>query len=632
MLKDLINKENLLNHAAALKKKRFRPGFDGMTMEGANSWIHINGDRLCRDIINKNYRPMPAVGFRTAKQHGGFRSLSKITAIDTIVQKTLYDELESIAEKIFLDNSFAYRPSRGIHVALENYIAMASRHRFVSKFDFNACFENIDHSVLQTALNLFFDDTALCELCMTFVKTPIFIDGEIMPTEKGLLQGMPLAPLFCNVYFHTADCFLSELGIPFIRYADDIVVFGDTPEEMEKLNKEIFDFFEKELLLTCNRKKTKTDSPAKISFLGYRFVSDKKGLTAVDINTQPRNAYNFWQSHSPINNHRRVDLISDGILRQKNASLIFDTDFTDTAIPVVSTDIINVYSDVILDSNALNCAFKNGVSINVFDNRGEYIGSFLPNSPLKSPRVTHEQLRAYYNKECRMELAKDILLASIHNENIVIRYYNKQNPDSVYQKALNCLQTVKAAIKSADSIEDLRMLEARARKEYYSCFDHFIKHEEFVFEKRTRKPPKNMVNSLISFGNTMLYNHIATEIQKTPLDVRVGFLHSTTTRLKSLNLDLAEIFKPLIVDRTVFSLINKREITPAHFISSDNGAVYLNAEGKKIFINALRNKFDVTLQIKTESMTYRQIIVDEVRKLVRYFRHEEKYKAYRQVR
>ena len=109
------------------------------------------------------------------------------------------------------------------------------------------------------------------------------------------------------------------------------------------------------------------------------------------------------------------------------------------------------------------------------------------------------------------------------------------------------------------------MLEAQIRKDYYSCFDLFIKRDEFVFEKRSKRPPQNEVNALISFGNTVLYNYIATEIQKVNLDVSVGFLHSTTNRTKTLNLDIAEIFKPLIVDRVIFSLINKNEINLEHF-------------------------------------------------------------------
>ena len=99
-----------------------------------------------------------------------------------------------------------------------------------------------------------------------------------------------------------------------------------------------------------------------------------------------------------------------------------------------------------------------------------------------------------------------------------------------------------------------------------------------------------------------------------------------------MNLDIAEIFKPIIVDRIVFSLINKGAITPAHFNFSKNGAVYLSAEGKRIFLSAFYSKLNDNIKIKSVSMTYRRIIIEEINKLARRFRHNEKYKAYRQVR
>jgi CRISPR-associated endonuclease Cas1 len=137
---------------------------------------------------------------------------------------------------------------------------------------------------------------------------------------------------------------------------------------------------------------------------------------------------------------------------------------------------------------------------------------------------------------------------------------------------------------------------------------------------------------MLSFGNTVLYNLIATEIQKTPLDVRIGFLHATTTRLNSLNLDIAEIFKPLLVDRVVLSLINKGSISTEHFEACENGGVYLTTEGKRVFLRAFYDKLDTVITVKDSKMSYDSIIKEEIRKLVRHFRGEEKYRGFRQVR
>ena len=152
----------------------------------------------------------------------------------------------------------------------------------------------------------------------------------------------------------------------------------------------------------------------------------------------------------------------------------------------------------------------------------------------------------------------------------------------------------------------------------------------FVFEKRTRRPPLNEVNALISFGNVFLYQRIATEIRKTPLDIRIGFVHSAGNRNESLNLDIAEIFKPTIVDRAIFTLIHRMELSKVeHFETSEDGAVFLNKIGKKIFIKELEKKLYQKVKIDGVSRTYDTLIRNEIQKIVHTVKNGEKYKPYK---
>ena len=129
-----------------------------------------------------------------------------------------------------------------------------------------------------------------------------------------------------------------------------------------------------------------------------------------------------------------------------------------------------------------------------------------------------------------------------------------------------------------------------------------------------------------------MYNLFATEIYKSSLDIRVGFLHATNHRKESLNLDMAEIYKPLVVDRVIFALINRKCLNETHFEKTENGGVYLNAAGKQIFLDAFYEKLDTSLQIKTERFTYRELMKKEVQNLVRFIRNSEKYKPFKQVK
>ena len=366
--------------------------------------------------------------------------------------------------------------------------------------------------------------------------------------------------------------------------------------------------------------------------MGHVFRRDKKGVIAYEQGGDLKYAYQTWHSSKPANNRGRIDVISDGIMRQKDFSLLLDAENEDVSIPVANTNTINIYSSVIFDSGFLEKALKHGITVNVFDKYGECVGSFYPNDSLKAPKVTHQQLLWYYDEKKRISLAKEFVLASIHNSLLNIRYYRNRFPNEKYSESINALCALKAKIKKEKSYEKLLLLEAQCRSIYFGCYDSFINRNEFVFDSRTRRPPRNEVNAMISFGNTILYSLISREIQKTALDVRVGFLHATNKRYESLNLDIAEIFKPLIVDRVIFSLINKREIDLKHFVKTQNEGVYISDEGKHIFLKAFYEKVDTIITEKNEKKTYNTIIVEEIRKLVRAFRGDSEYKAFRQVR
>lgn len=110
--------------------------------------------------------------------------------------------------------------------------------------------------------------------------------------------------------------------------------------------------------------------------------------------------------------------------------------------------------------------------------------------------------------------------------------------------------------------------------------DMYMEDEDFLFEKRTKRPPKDALNSMISFGNTLLYNQFLQFIWKTPLEPRIGMVHATNRRAHSLNLDFADIFKPIIVDRVIFTLINCKQIRlEEHFEKTEEGGVYLSKAG-----------------------------------------------------
>ena len=633
MAKLIFTEEDLFTGSALLRSRpRFTPGFDKMTPEAAETWLKINGERLCHALNAGKYRAMPAIGFNVAKLDGSYRRLARLTAIDTIVQNVILEKLSEECAKGFSPYSFAYQKGKGTGAALHRFCECGSEHPYAAKTDPRACFDHIDLDVLEQALLRFFFHRKTVALLMECARMPVIVEGELTERSRGVLQGAPLSGMLCNIYFHSLDQALEERGIPFIRYADDIVAFGDTPRQAEDAGRFIRDWLENKLRLRINREKSRTDAAENLRFLGHTFLRDKNGAVQFSEAETDAAVYHEWYGERPRSHKNSIDVLSDGILRQRDYAALFSDAAGDTSIPLDTVERINVFSSVIFDSGFLEKAMRAGVYINVFNKDYSPLGRFVPFGPIRAQSLIFEQLSAYNDPTRRLALAKEFDLASIHNLRLNIRYYNKQHEQAAFKSALSGINRLYGEMKNCSNYDDLLLKEARVRELYYGCFDLFIRNEAFVFQKRSRRPPLNEVNSMLSFCNIVLYNYIATEILKSSLDIRVGFLHATNRRLESLNLDIAEIFRPLLTDRIVFTAVNRKEIGLSHFMREKNGGVYLNAEGKKLLLRRFYEKLSDTLLIGDAHVSYAMLIDSEIQKLTRYFRSGEAYKAFRQVR
>jgi CRISPR-associated endonuclease Cas1 len=210
-----------------------------------------------------------------------------------------------------------------------------------------------------------------------------------------------------------------------------------------------------------------------------------------------------------------------------------------------------------------------------------------------------------------------------------LRYYARRL-DAELGTTAEYLDVCQQQVATAQSIEQLRLIEARARKAYYSSFAQILTGTEFDFSKRTRRPPRDPGNAMVSFGNTVLYNVILQAMWRTTLDPKIGVVHATNRRSHSLNLDMADLFKPVIVDRVVFSLVNRREISATeHFETREDGGVLMNTAGKRVFLHALEEKLDDVATSGNKRLSYRRRIAFEVMAFQRYVVSGIAYKPFK---
>jgi CRISPR-associated protein Cas1 len=181
-------------------------------------------------------------------------------------------------------------------------------------------------------------------------------------------------------------------------------------------------------------------------------------------------------------------------------------------------------------------------------------------------------------------------------------------------------------LKNSKSINEVMGVEGNFRKKYYEKFDVILKNFKFV--KRSKQPPENEINALISFGNSLCYNYCLNAIKQTYLNSTISYLHESGERRHSLCLDIAEIFKPILIDRIIFKLINKRSLTSCHF-TNEKHFCYLNDNGKKIFIQEIEDKLKTTIFHRklNKNVSYKTLIKIECYKLCKHILNCEKYES-----
>ena len=328
---------------------------------------------------------------------------------------------------------------------------------------------------------------------------------------------------------------------------------------------------------------------------------------------------------------RSLYLFSDGELRREGNTLILITDEGKRVMPVETVETLCVFSEVSMNKRLLEFLTSKRVLLHFFNHHGYYVGSYYPREHMNSGLIVLKQAEHFLREDWRMALARAFVKGAIQNMLFVLRVYSSRGRP--LGDIIEAIEGELRLIPSANSPAELMALEGHARERYYSAFEEIVPNEDFSFEVRSRRPPANRMNALISFGNSLLYVTALSEIYRTHLDPRIGYLHETNQRSFTLNLDIAEVFKPLVVDRVIFSLVNRREITPRDF-HEELGGIYLREGGLRRFIEAYERRLAETVMHKGlgRKASYRRLLRLECYKLYRHFLEGEPYEPYRRTR
>lgn len=321
-------------------------------------------------------------------------------------------------------------------------------------------------------------------------------------------------------------------------------------------------------------------------------------------------------------------VLSSGVLRRHQNTLVLEMEEGRKFFPVEQVEEIHVFGEVDLNKRLLSFLTQQRILVHFYNYHGYYVGTYYPREYYNSGYMILRQAEHYLDASKRHDLARRFVDGALFNLSKVIQYYrNRGKPVAATEAAL---QSARSRLEEAADIPSMMQVEGSAREAYYQAFDLILGRSAFAFGTRSRRPPRNRMNALISFGNTLLYTAVLSQIYRTHLDPRIGFLHATNFRRFSLNLDIAEIFKPILVDRLIFALVAKGQIQPRHFHEEMEG-LYLDDKGRKIFLEAWEKRLTSTFYHRglKRKVSYRRAIRLELYKLEKHLMNESPYKPFR---
>lgn len=327
-------------------------------------------------------------------------------------------------------------------------------------------------------------------------------------------------------------------------------------------------------------------------------------------------------------------VIEPGARLEKNYQrlLIVKDDETLMRVPIRRVTQIVLVGRVGVTTPALHALLRAQVPILIVNRSGKLQGRLLPPTGGNLP-LRQEQYRRNDDAPFCLELTRAIVAAKIHNQRVLALRLARRH-DHIAPGRLDALKTAIQQTQTAADIAALRGIEGMAARRYFAVYRQaFTQEWQFHTAKRTRRPPKDPANALLSLGYTFLTQNMMMALEAAGLDPYLGYFHAEKYNRPALALDLVEEFRAPIVDSLVLSLLNRKWLQEKDFERSDNNkGTFLTTHGFRIFLRHYSNKLESTFKSREleRAISYRKLFEVQARKLARVIEGKETaYKPFR---
>lgn len=674
ILETALSDATLLLAWSHVHQKGGCPGTDGISTEDFAENAIQNLQSLARSVQEGGYTPDPLLRIWLERPGKSPRGLGIPTVRDRILQVALASVLSPIFEKYFEDCSYAYRPAHSLQMALSRIVEYRDQgYQWVVDADIQHFFDEISHQGLLLKIDAVLQDPRTTLLIGSWISAPIQDGTSLYIPERGIPQGSPISPLLANLYLGDLDKTLLAQGYRVVRYADDFIVLCKSrPEAVDALHlsEDVLNL----LSLRIEPDKTRiTSFEQGFRFLGADFIGDAIQSDTVNLDRVGERKSSDHSSSGgglpdPSNDvcsvpqaphskqhdfpteielqedfeasafreplRRTLYVIEQGaFIGIRNNRIVIRHDGKEIrAVPIHHVDQIVLQGNQLL-STALARACR-------LTNADIFLSTIPGNCDLKIDDLSGRQIAlqiaqvdALQKPDRTLLAAKSIVMAKITNGREILRQFNLRRRNAEVDKKVSHLKSLREQASHVESPEALRGIEGAASRRYFDAITHFIT-PPWKWEGRTRRPPTDPINAVLSYGYGLLYQNILGSIRRSGLTPYLGVYHLPRPGHPALASDLIEEFRAPVVDRIMLSLFLEGKVNPEEFTYDEatGGGCRLQKTLRKKVIEEFEARMNRPFihpftRLKTD---YRRAIEFQCERYIRFFRGiDDSYEAFR---
>lgn len=504
-------------------------------------------------------------------------------------------------------------------------------------------------------------------LIPAFLQAGVLTDAGIILPEKGLAQGSVISPILANVYLDDFDEIVAASGLKLVRYADDFIVMAKKERRILKAKQEIAELLSGIGLQLHPDKTQITNFDKGFRFLGHAFVGDlmlpeqkneggrgknEEGRgknevrlvyadpPAVVTSVQMAMLEAIKAAHKPIppplyvvlgykirekvsvaissneptwvSGMSALYLVKQGTMLRKEQGRFFVKlpDREEEEIPIREVEQILVFGNVQISNAAISACLEAKIPVIFLTQMGGYKGH-LWSAELGSLEVEAAQWQKLGDLEFQLGMARAILAGKLANSRQLLLRLNRKRRVEGVATAIERMEVDRGAMVKSGSLDVMRGHEGVAAARYFPALGQLITNSAFSLTERNRRPPKDPVNSLLSFGYTLLYNNVLSLILAEGLNPYLGNLHRSDRKETHLAFDLMEEFRSPVVDTVVMKAINQKIFKPTDFTWFDgDGGTYLIDTARRVFLREFEERISLKISHPDvqETVSYRRAI------------------------